>query len=438
MSLTKKRLLWIGESPNSRNEFSKIIQHVGTYLQSEYELTVYGINNDLSMYMNRGYPVIETLDNTGIYGYTKLLSLINNWMPNIIVVVGDINTIINYTSKLFSSYLYNTNTVIIGYLLIGTENILFNQAKILDAHLDAIFVMTEFGKNECIRAKINKEIYIIPYGYQELYQPIDKLDARKQLKGLSQHNQSQLVSFNNEFDDEHFIILSSNINQLESRLDITIHGYVYFLYKYWKQNMKRKPLLLMDCALYGSGWSIIDVFYNLCKQYDLPIDETNTNQYLQMTYNTDCHPYHHGSYLNLLHSCVDIGIDTSMSQYWGTSTFYGASMERPQIIPDFSNISYIFNKGVYKIPTSDYFIHTSITSLNLGQCKIVNFKGVAEAINYYYTLDSETIKAEGKETREEVLKYNWSDTCNQICSKLRDVYDKRKFKHNLLGPLTHV
>lgn len=397
----QQKLLWIGDSPNSNTGYSRVIRELGTYLNKNFRLTVFGLNNHISPYQERDYNVMDTLDDTGPMGFNKIKMMVATLRPDIIIILNDISVIASYLTNLKDIFEtdWGKNINKIGYVCVDYENILIPQAEILNDSLDALLTMTQFGKKECQKANITKPIYVLPHGFNDnTFIRIDKKVARRHLNGMANDNKIHL--------NDEFIIFCGNKNQIRKRLDITIHAYVYFLHKYWNKD-KKQATLLLNCGMIDAGWNVIEMFRNFYKQYNLPIDMDSEYKFIRTTTTNIDHPNYPDEFINILYNASDIGINTSMGESWGLVTFEQGGIERPQIITNFSALDEIYGKGVYKVPTSDYFVHPLSVQSTMGQGRVVNYKDVAKAINHYYTMSDDNIKKEGSDICKTVSKYKW-------------------------------
>jgi hypothetical protein len=410
----KPRLLWVGDSPNSNSGYARVIRELGNYLTQKYNLTVFGINNHVSPFIERQYNVVDALDSTGIMGFNKLLMVINSWKPNIIIFLSDAAIISGYLKNI-SMLSDSKNIVKIAYLCVDYENILKTQATVLDENLDGLLVMTKFAEEECRKAGISKPIHIIPHGFNE--KQFHFIDKKVCIDTLNQMTGSDV------FTDNQFIIFSGNKNQIRKRLDITIHSYVYFLKHYWDK--KRQPVLLFNCGMIDSGWNILELFRNFVRQYELNINYENENKYIMTTTLTEEHPNHNDNFINLLYNISNVGINTSMGESWGLVNFEHAGVGKPQIISNFSSLNEIFSEGVIKVETDDIFVHPVTMQSAMGQGRVVNYKKVAEAINTYYMMSSNSIKEEGKKAQNIALKYKWDQICKNCIDCISLIKDDK-------------
>ena len=397
----QQKLLWIGDSPNSNSGYGRVIRELGDHLNKNFKLSVFGLNNHASPYQEREYNVVDTLDNSGPMGYNKIRMILATLQPDIIIILNDVSIIASYITNLKDIFEteWGKKIVKIGYVCVDYENILVPQAKILNDNLDGVFTMTQFGKKECQKAQITKPIHVLPHGFNgDTFVKVDKKVARRHLNEMAGKDGIKL--------EDEFIIFCGNKNQIRKRLDITIHAYVYFLHKYWDQT-KKQPILLLNCGMVDAGWNLIEMFRNFYRQYNLPIDMESEYKFLRTTTTELEHPNYPDQFLNVLYNAADIGINTSMGESWGLVTFEQGGIERPQIITNFGALDEIYKKGVYKVETSDYFVHPLSVQSTMGQGRVVNYKDVAEAINYYYTMSEDDIKKHGSDIAKTVSNYKW-------------------------------
>lgn len=403
--MSKPKLLWIGNSPNNYSISSRLIDQCGDVINESFELIVFGIHNHNGYFAERNYKIVDTFDDTGIYGYYKLKLLMLHSSPKMIVICGDIPTVISYIMNVFVNINCSKLTMVC-YLIAQGQNISENNIKLINTYFSQIYVLSLFGKKICERKSITSSLHIMSYGFvnNTVNQPMDKILARTKI----------LEHYSNLNFGEDFVIYSNNPNTFVSRLDILIHSYIYFIHQYWKEGM-RKPLLILDFSLTKNEWNIADLFSDLCQQYSLNLD---INKFIMILAPSALYC----NIKNLIYNSVDVGITTNMSGGMNQCMFEHAGIGRPQIITSFGDLAEIFDEGVYKVPITDVLINP----INMEHYKIVNYRGVADAINYYYNLSREDINKEGNMARDIVLKYKWSDTNNKIKDTLTTLYQSRK------------
>ncbi len=170
----------------------------------------------------------------------------------------------------------------------------------------------------------------------------------------------------------------------------------------------RQPLLIVECMTFENSWNIAELFNTFCQDYELDI---KLDLFIKFVF-----PVHILELTNLLYNISDIGISTSMGST--LIPFKHAGIGKPQILTNFGDLSEILDKGVYKVPTSDVFVNP----LDMKQYRVVNYKGVSDAINYYYTLDNKSIEIEGIDAQETVHNYKWLDMSQMMIEKIGNIH----------------
>ena len=169
------------------------------------------------------------------------------------------------------------------------------------------------------------------------------------------------------------------------------------------------------------------MFRNLYRQYKLDINTDNEHLFIKTTTLDVEHPNFNDQFINLLYNASDIGINTSMGESWGLVTFEQAGIARPQIITNFSAPNEIFDncKGVYKVKTSDFFIHPLTVQSAMGQGRVVNYKDVAKGIEHYYRMTNNELIDEGKGITKIVFKYKWPHIGIKLAKSIQKIKDEK-------------
>lgn len=399
-----KKLLWVSYSPHNHNGYGRVIRELAVHLNKEYDFKVFGINSN--NYKDLGYQIIDSYDaNTGDYGFSKIITVINTWKPNYVVIHHDPFIVHQYALAIKNGVNKDLlkNLEIIGYLNIDSDNSVDNYLKVYKENLNQIWVDTQYALKQVnninnIDNNENKtEIPITVLGRGFNQDNLRIIDTKKSREVLG-------------LDPDAFIIFSGNRNQPRKRLDILLRGYVHFLKNYPSE----KIVLLMNCGAIDLGWDIPRLF----QRFALENGIKDWEKHIRLTTKQDGATMFDDSDLSLFYSASDIGVSTSMSESWGLVNFEHAGFGKPQIVPNCGALGELFNQGAIKINPSDYFIYPVSQRSNMGQGCVIGYKDFAKALEIYYT-NKELREEYGKNAQEMVLKYNWKNVGDLIKKKLK-------------------
>jgi hypothetical protein len=387
---TKPKLLWISDSPNTRNSLGRITREICPLLKKTYDIKVFGIGNN--NYQNLGYEIIDSFDvETGIMGLQKVVTLVNTWCPDIIIILNEPVIIAQYASVIKKHI--NTNLELpkmIGYFYIDCEHIRDDLIDLLNENLSAGIVMSEFAKDQLIKG-FTKPLIISPLGFNHSeFKIIDTKEA-KYILGI---------------DSNTFVFFCGISNQPNKRLDIIIRSYVNFL----TVNKNKKVLLLLNCCVDDIGLDIPKLFKTLCDKEGI----ANWDNYIKLTSQWGAKPNFNDEDMSIFYSASDVGLCSSMGESWGLINFEHGGFGKPQIIPAFSTINEVLREGVIRIIPNDFFVYPTH---NLGQGKIINHSHLTQAMDIYYN-DEKLRIMDGFNIKKNVLQYSWLFTINKILELL--------------------
>ncbi|MCK4822759.1 glycosyltransferase, partial [bacterium] len=173
-----------------------------------------------------------------------------------------------------------------------------------------------------------------------------------------------------------FIILNANRNQPRKRIDITMRAFRDFA-RDKPQNVK----LYLHMGTRDMGWDIV----RLATRYG--IDDRLALS--SMAPNLASVP---DERLNEIYNACDIGLNTSLGEGWGLTSWEHAATGKPQIVPDSSALPEVWGKSGIYIPTIADFVYE-------GTCtcaRIVSTEGLIDKFEWAY----QDWKSGGKELKK--------------------------------------
>ena len=254
-------------------------------------------------------------------------------------------------------------------------------------HFDIVtipVVYTEFGRRICNEVVPDIEFEVIPHGtnFDNFYQ-MDKQKSKQTKYG----NHPELW--------DTFIVLNANRNQPRKRLDIAFEGFSLFA-----EGKPENVHYYHHAGLRDAGWHI----HTLIKRYNMQerIIISNKNQGFQNVSIED---------LNLIYNATDVGINTSLGEGFGLTNTEHAVTGAPQIVPDHSACTELFEDCGLLIPT--IMDHTYEQTMTIG--RLVTPEGLAEQLEKIYCeeglLENLGYKCRMKFTQYE---YSWEYVSRQF------------------------
>jgi len=212
---------------------------------------------------------------------------------------------------------------------------------------------TEFGRRAILKQTgANADIKVIQHGIDtKIFFPVDMLEARRELEGMT---------------PESFVVLNSNRNQPRKRIDLTIKGFAKFA-KGKPQSVK----LYLHMGRLDAGWDVIA----LCERYGI------LNRLLLTSLELSPSNYVSDERLNIIYNSAYIGLNTSMGEGWGLCSMEMAVCRKAQIVSDCSANTELYGDGRgYLLPIDHYDTYPMI----MTDGAVVSVDNVAEALEYYY------------------------------------------------------
>lgn len=295
-----KKLLWIGDAV-APTGFARITHQVLDVVRREWEVHVLGLNylGDPHPYPYSIYPSWPGGD---AFGTRRVKSLLDGINPDLIVIQQDPWNIPGYMSHI------GDRVPVVAALAIDGKNC--RASEYLKGVRHCIF-WTDFGRLEAQRGGWTGPSSVIPLGVDlELYKPIDRLEARKQL-GLP------------EFLHEAFIVGNINRNQPRKRLDLCVQYFAEWIQRY---AIKDAFLFLQLCPTGDLGYDVRQLkdYYDPGGRPWLIFVEPNIGIGVDERM------------LPFVYSSFDIQMTTTQGEGWGLTTMEGMACGIPQLVPIWS------------------------------------------------------------------------------------------------------
>ncbi|MCD2259156.1 glycosyltransferase family 4 protein [Psychroserpens luteolus] len=374
--------------------YARVIRSIFEPLAQKYELWQLAIRYNGEPH---DYPwqLIQANKLGDPYGFDQLGPIAKSMNSEIIFILYDINFQGKYLEILKS---HNLKSKIVCYSPVESGPIPIELLKTIN-RFDHYTVFTEFAKNE-----INKtlkeyrlengsfkfpKVQVIPHGIDTntFYPLADKKIEGKTVSGKNLARQR--IGLTDEAQNNSFIVLNANRNMFKKRLDITIQGFAKFAH-----NKPKNVKLYLHTAMQYTGWNIA----LLAKRF-------NIEDRIILTTDQNKHPEVTSEYLNLIYNACDVGINTSTNEGWGLVSFEHAATMSPQLIPNHTCLSNLWENSALMLSSKYTMINTS------DHCDsyIITADEVANALEHIYNDTSLrkriTINGYKNATKKE---YHWS------------------------------
>ncbi|MGZ8846196.1 MAG: glycosyltransferase family 4 protein [Pyrinomonadaceae bacterium] len=390
------RILIIGDAV-APTGFARVIRSIFEPLQSDFELHQLATRYDGRPhdYPWRLYPAAK---GKSVYGYDRILPLIEEIKPEIVFLLYDIPFQVPYMEELRKA---KPQPKVVIYSPVESGPIAPEIMQRLSG-VSRYVLYTDYGRREIARSLDSvraqdptfkfPELEVISHGVDtHRFYPLGEDDGDIPSRRIEARRAMKLV------DAEHleaFIVLNANRNMPRKRIDLTMQGFAQFA--------KDKPAnvkLYLHMATEDSGWNVLI----LAKRYGI-FDR------LMMTQADNSRPQFSDEQLNLLYNACDVGITTTTGEGWGMVSFEHAATRAAQIVPRHTSLADLwagaaeFVEPVMKLTWPG----------NLTDAHIVSPAGVADALQRLYE-DRERRNtlaqaAYGNATRAE---FNWTSIAAQ-------------------------
>lgn len=268
-------------------------------------------------------------------------------------------------------------------------------------NIEQIVTYTEYGKkamDECFEKMVVKpvsKIDIIPHGMDtKVFQPLNnKKELREKYK----------------LPTDAFLFGNINKNQPRKDLGTTLIAFA----KVKKQNPKEKYALYLHC--YHSDPSGINL-YRACERLDLEVGK-------DVFFPTDA-KYINAEYtqadMNELYNCLDVFVNTTMSEGWGLSLTEAMCVGLPIVCPLHTSLKEITDNG--KLTYSDIKLTEHI---QIGDYEYIRFKSDPIEVMRMMLMALWNIKNNQedlfKKYQRKFVEYNWDNIAKQFEQHIKNL-----------------
>lgn len=384
MAEARTRILWVsdGEAPTG---FARVAHGVLSHLDKEkYEIHHLAINYRGDPHNNdwKLYPAMISGD---LWGFGRFQRMIQVIRPHLIFILNDPWVIQRYLAIMIESK---------GKIQ-GVENIPVVvyfpvDAKEHDAYwfrdyaelVKKCCVYTNWGKDVVLETgSVNPStIEVVPHGIDKdkFYKLPDQIDKDGNIIKTSTHLAREKLF---PLDDKpeflnSFIILNANRNQPRKRIDITLRAFAKFA-----QNKPKNVKLYLHMGTRDMGWDIM----RLAVRYGF-------DERLAISANVPDLPNVPDDRLNLIYNACDVGVNSSMGEGWGLTSWEHAACGKPQIVPDHSVMPEIWGDAAIYYPTIADHVYEGTHTVG----RVPSTDGLIEKLEWAY----QQWKTDGKEFRD--------------------------------------
>ena len=385
----KPKVLWVSDLVTPTG-FARVSHSIIENLLDRYNIIGLGVNyrGDPHKYP---FPIYPASLGGRIFGEDRMATMLNNTKFDILFLLNDSWIINNYLEFIKANVTVPLPKIVI-YTPVDSKNHDPDWYKHFNMVSRAV-TYTEFGKFVINDPKCapNLKIDIIPHGVnQEVF-----------YKKFTNRRDAKIALFGGTKNPDNFIFLSAHRNQPRKRLDITLNAFKLFA------DGKDDVMLHMHCGVRDSHVDVAKLSLRL--GIDSKLILTNLSSGVQQVPETA---------LNDIYNSADVGLNSSMGEGWGLPNIEHAMTGAPQIVPDHSACTEIYQDCGLLVPTVTDF--TFDNSMTIG--KLISPEGMAEKMNQIYT-----DKALYKELSEKSItkfsdpKYSWkeiSKTWDEVFSEV--------------------
>ena len=394
----RTKVLWVGDAVATTG-FARVGHSILTNLPNrKYDIHHLGINysGDPHEFPYKIYPAILGGD---LYGIKRLESLVKETIkPDLIVLLNDPWVIQQYLKELSR---FKNTVPVVTYSPIDAEEQTAEWFSLYDEQVKEVCVYTEFGKRVILESAgeyLNGyDINVIPHGIDTgVFFPYKGTDVASGTDNAKKalYPWKDRPEFLNSF-----IVLNANRNQPRKRIDLTIRAFSEFA--------KDKPDNVKLYLHMGTKDMGVDIL-NLAARYG--IDEK-----LIISANTPNIPGVEDQRLNLIYNACDIGINTSVGEGWGLTSWEHAAAGKPQIVADNSVLREIWQDDAIYIDCPEYMIHERVNTL----ARVPSHNSIVKALEFAYNdwlnggLELNAMATRSYE-RITSSKYNWKTISKQF------------------------
>lgn len=361
---SKPHILLIGDG-GVPTGFARVLLSIFEQLTPKYRLShlATGYQGDPHPYPWDLYPAHLGGDS---YGIGRLPSLIEVLCPDLVIALHDLWIQREYMKVLRP---YADRLKVILYCPVDSSPIIPDfAAELLGA--DAVAVFNSFSQQQLIEAVQGlvpqapsvsiPPIKVMPLGVNtDLFYPLSPGSLTRQ-----DRTESRKILFKDmPGSDAWFIVLNANRNQPRKRIDLTVAGFAQFA-----RDKPDNVRLLLHMSLQDSGWHV----HQIAKRYGIEDRLLLSGEWDQL-------PSLSSEQLNLIYNACDVGINTSVGESWGLTSFEHAATGAAQIVPDHTAPGILWQDAAEKMVPS-----VTLTNVGMWDEYYVMPETVAAALEKVY------------------------------------------------------
>jgi glycosyltransferase involved in cell wall biosynthesis len=388
-----KKLLWVGDICAATG-FARVSHSLLTRIQDKFNIVVLGSNyhGDPHSYQFPIYPATNRYTTTSYFGEERIREVVVKEKPDIIFCINDswiINDLYSRIKDLHEQGLFK----FVGYYPVDGIN-WFNTLSVIANQWDQVYVYTEFGCVEAVKAGLKHKPIRLPHGVDtSVFYPQDKLQCRKKL-GLP---------------EDKFIVFNGNRNQPRKRIDLTIRAFAQFAVD------ASNAILYLHMGSKDIGWDVKALFGKEMHRYGL-------DPARRIVLSGKEHKGIQNASIELLrdiYCSADVGVNTCEGEGWGLVNFEHAACGVAQIVPNHTSCKEIFEGYGDLIDVE----HT-LTDKDFGrEMFCVNPDSLASILYKHYS-DREYNQTKAESCFQRVINpgFNWDNIANKLAYKLSSLF----------------
>jgi len=331
------------------------------------------------------------------FAYQHLMDVIRKKNPHVVMIYNDMAVVTRFLEEIRKTAVVPRPFKVWIYCDQVYDCQHQGMIDILNRDSDRVFAFTSYWKKQLKEQGVTRPISVLGHGFDpKTFFPLPRDLARKSLK----------------LPEDAFVIMSLNRNQPRKRYDIMIMAFVELVVKY-----PTKPIILLCICDKGEkgGWWLFEIFVRELKKKGVPIEQFGNRLMISshdMVFKDDD--------VNVLYNIADVGISTAEGEGWGLCTFEQMGVGVPQVVPDIGGYKEYCSKDNTMLvkPKYTYYL-PSIHSPVGGEAHVCDPHDVCLAIEEYVN-DSDKRKLHGKNAKDAVLKYTWSNVVKELIKALND------------------
>jgi glycosyltransferase involved in cell wall biosynthesis len=391
------RLLIIGTHPCHTTGYSKAMYNMITGIlkhSDDINVTVFGIQKYYTVTENtRDFPEDKRLHIYDVlkydeedygYGTKSLQQFLEINRPDIVFIYNDA-----YVSSQYIKIVNNSSISpkIILYLDQIYKYQLPENVTFINNNIDHLITFSETWKQSALDNYFDEPISVVKHCIDNTQLELSVEEAR--------HNQKLPL--------DKFIFLNLNRNQTRKRPDLTIQGYVEFLYRHPEIT---DTLLIMGNTS-DNTYNLKDIFENECRMRKMICD------FEKIIVNEIRFP--DNSIQELYISC-DVGINTCDGEGFGLCNYEHAYYGKPQIVSNVGGLRDHFNDTNSIVLEPKLRLYGALEDKIPDMGEIIDPNDLADAMYSYYN-DKDLYNKHSQRKPE----CGWDDECKKLVSIISDV-----------------